>query len=172
MPTESAVLVDDAPMTPAALNEMIARDFQDYAACHVTEATGTHLTMEADGARLRTRPGGSVSGPEQAALVDLAAFLLVNARLGRPTLMALTSSIQISYLSRPRPGPLRTHAEMAKFGSRLCVVLTELRDGAGTLAATATVTYSVPPVARRADPRRGSMPDGSPAGDPPAGGGS
>ncbi|MGW2778968.1 PaaI family thioesterase [Streptomyces olivaceoviridis] len=153
MPTESATLVDDAPMTPAALNEMVARDFEDYSACHVTEATTTHLTMEADGTRLRTRPGGTISGPEQAALVDLAAFLLINARLGRPTPMALTSSLQISYLSRPRPGRLRTHAKMAKFGKSLCVVLAELRDSAGTLAATATVTYSVPPAAHRSDPR-------------------
>ncbi|MCQ0025228.1 PaaI family thioesterase [Streptomyces somaliensis DSM 40738] len=153
MPTESAALVDDAPMTPAALNEMVARDFGDYTACRVTEATSTHLTMEADGSRLRLRPGGTVSGPEQAALVDLAAFLLVNARLGRPTPMALTSSIQISYLNRPRPGRLRTHARMAKFGRSLCVVLAELRDGAGTLAATATVTYSVPPAVPGAGPR-------------------
>ncbi|GGY78769.1 thioesterase [Streptomyces olivaceoviridis] len=154
MPIESATLVDDAPMTPAALNEMVARDFEDYAACHVTEATTTHLTMEADGTRLRTRPGGTISGPEQAALVDLAAFLLINARLGRPTLMALTSSLQVNYLSRPRPGRLHTHAKMAKFGKSLCVVLAELRDNAGTLAATATVTYSVPPAAHRPDPRR------------------
>ncbi|WP_258055700.1 PaaI family thioesterase [Streptomyces sp. Ru62] len=132
---------------------MVARDFQDYAACHVTEATTTHLTMEADGTRLRTRPGGTVSGPEQAALVDLAAFLLINARLGRPTPMALTSSLQISYLSRPRPGLLRTHAKMAKFGKSLCVVLAELRDSADALAATATVTYSVPPPAHRSGPR-------------------
>ncbi|MCP9985337.1 PaaI family thioesterase [Streptomyces sudanensis] len=154
MPVESAVPVDGASMTPAALNEMIARDFEDYAACRVTEATRTHLTMEADGTRLRLRPGGTVSGPEQAALVDLAAFLLVNARLGSPTLMALTSSLQISYLSRPRPGLLRTHTRMAKFGRSLCVVLAELRDSADTLAATATVTYSVPPAVRGPGTRR------------------
>ncbi|MFD0075839.1 PaaI family thioesterase [Streptomyces sp. NPDC127166] len=132
-------------LSPDELNALVQRQFPDYAACRVTDASGTHLLMEADGARLRTRPGGTISGPEQAGLVDLAAFLLINARLGRPTPMALTTSLQISYLNRPRPGLLRTHARMAKFGRRLCVVLAELRDEAGDLAASATVTYSVPP---------------------------
>ncbi|URM89140.1 hypothetical protein LUW75_02965 [Streptomyces sp. MRC013] len=44
---------------------------------------------------------------------------------------------------------------MAKFGRSLCVVLAELRDGAGTLAATATVTYSVPPAVPGPGPRSG-----------------
>ncbi|MCH0539694.1 PaaI family thioesterase [Streptomyces sp. MUM 203J] len=141
---EPTALVDGT-MTPDALNELIDRQFPDYGACRVTGTDGTLLVMEADGARLRTRPGGTIAGPEQAALVDLAAFLLVNARLGRPTPMALTTSLQISYLNRPRPGLLRTHARMAKFGRRLCVVLAELRDAADTPAASATVTYSIPP---------------------------
>ncbi|MFC9591134.1 PaaI family thioesterase [Streptomyces sp. NPDC056944] len=153
----SAAAVAPAPVPDAAsalaaatlsadeLNALVQRQFPDYAACRVTDASGTHLVMEADGARLRTRPGGTISGPEQAGLVDLAAFLLINARLGRPTPMALTTSLQISYLNRPRPGLLRTHARMAKFGRRLCVVLAELSDEAGDLAASATVTYSVPP---------------------------
>ncbi|MFF9850247.1 PaaI family thioesterase [Streptomyces litmocidini] len=136
---------DAGTLSPDELNALVQRQFPDYAACRVTDASGTHLLMEADGARLRTRPGGTISGPEQAGLVDLAAFLLINARLGRPTPMALTTSLQISYLNRPRPGLLRTHARMAKFGRRLCVVLAELRDEAGDLAASATVTYSVPP---------------------------
>ncbi|XUM03574.1 PaaI family thioesterase [Streptomyces venezuelae ATCC 10712] len=144
---------DPAAVTLSAdeLNALVRKQFPDYAACRVTDASGTDLVMEADGARLRTRPGGTISGPEQAGLVDLAAFLLINARLGRPTPMALTTSLQISYLNRPRPGLLRTHARMAKFGRRLCVVLAELSDEAGDLAASATVTYSVPPPdARRA----------------------
>ncbi|RSS34287.1 PaaI family thioesterase [Streptomyces sp. WAC08241] len=145
-----------APLSPDELNALVRRQFPDYTACRVTEASGTHLLMEADGARLRTRPGGTVSGPEQAGLVDLAAFLLINARLGRPTPMALTTSLQISYLNRPRPGLLRTHARMAKFGRRLCVVLAELRDEGDELAASATVTYSVPPPARN-EPGSGSV---------------
>ncbi|MFE0642596.1 PaaI family thioesterase [Streptomyces sp. NPDC058877] len=132
-------------LSPDELNTLVQRQFPDYAACRVTEASGSRLLMEADGAGLRTRPGGTISGPEQAGLVDLAAFLLINARLGRSTPMALTTSLQISYLNRPRPGLLRVHARMAKFGRRLCVVLAELSDGAGDLAASATVTYSVPP---------------------------
>ncbi|GGY53750.1 PaaI family thioesterase [Streptomyces tanashiensis] len=147
MPGADAPAPVAGPLSPDELNALVRRQFPDYAACRVTDASGTHLLMEADGARLRTRPGGTISGPEQAGLVDLAAFLLINARLGRPTPMALTTSLQISYLNRPRPGLLRTHARMAKFGRRLCVVLAELRDEAGDLAASATVTYSVPPAA-------------------------
>ncbi|MER5206181.1 PaaI family thioesterase [Streptomyces sp. NPDC002825] len=145
VPAPAASSVASGTLSPDELNALVQRQFPDYAACRVTDASGTHLLMEADGARLRTRPGGTISGPEQAGLVDLAAFLLINARLGRVTPMALTTSLQISYLNRPRPGLLRTHARMAKFGRRLCVVLAELSDEAGDLAASATVTYSVPP---------------------------
>ena len=138
-------------MAPDDLNRLIARHFPDYAACRVVEVDPAHLVMEAEGARLRTRPGGTISGPEQVGLVDLAGFLLINARLG-PTLMALTSSLQVNFLNRPGTGLLRTRVRMAKSGRRLCVVLAELEDEEAGLAATATVTYSVPPADRRSGP--------------------
>ncbi|WP_441250865.1 PaaI family thioesterase [Kitasatospora sp. McL0602] len=135
-------------MTVDELNELIISQFPDYAACRVAEVSATRLLLEADGEKLRTRPGGTISGPEQAGLTDLGAFLLINARIGR-TLMALTSSMQVNFLSRPRPGLLRTEVRLAKLGSRLCVVLAELRDEPGGLVATATLTYSVPPPHQR-----------------------
>ncbi|MGW3626426.1 PaaI family thioesterase [Streptomyces sp. NPDC000880] len=147
----------DVAMSPDELNHLIARQFPDYSACQVVEVGSTLLVMEADGERLRTRPGGTISGPEQAGLADLAAFLLINARLG-PTPMALTSSLQISFLSRPGPGLLRTHARMAKFGNRLCVVLAEVENPSAGLVATATVTYSVPPIDRRSAPHDNGRP--------------
>ncbi|QMU78056.1 PaaI family thioesterase [Streptacidiphilus sp. PB12-B1b] len=150
MPTESSTAAGDVDvvMSPEQLNELIDRQFPDYPACRVVRVDRRTLTMAVDGNRLRTRPGGTVSGPEQAGLVDLAAFLLINARLG-PTLMALTSSLQINFLNRPRPGDLRVEARTAKFGRRLCVVLAELIGAEGELAASATLTYAIPPIAEQ-----------------------
>ncbi|MFJ6617725.1 PaaI family thioesterase [Kitasatospora sp. NPDC091335] len=142
--SNTAVATVDVLLGPDQLNDLIIGQFPDYTACRVVEADGRTLTMAVDGDLLRTRPGGTVSGPEQAGLCDLAAFLLINSRLG-PTLMALTSSLQISFLSRPRPGTLRVHARTAKFGRRLCVVLAELLDADEALVATATLTYAIPP---------------------------
>ncbi|MFI6446049.1 PaaI family thioesterase [Kitasatospora sp. NPDC050543] len=153
MPTESstAVAAVDVLMCPGQLNELITQQFPDYAACRVVDVDGHTLTMEVDGSGLRTRPGGTISGPEQAGLADLAAFLLINARLG-PTLMALTSSMQISFLNRPRPGTLRVRARTAKFGRRLCVILAELLDRDDVLVASATLTYAIPSTPQRRHP--------------------
>ncbi|WP_316528606.1 PaaI family thioesterase [Kitasatospora brasiliensis] len=142
--SNAAVATADVLLGPDQLNDLIAEQFPDYAACRVAEVDGRTLTLAVDGDRLRTRPGGTISGPEQAGLCDLAAFLLINARLGT-TLMALTSSLQISFLNRPRPGALLVRARTAKFGRRLCVVLAELLDADEVLVASATLTYAIPP---------------------------
>ncbi|MDI5963684.1 PaaI family thioesterase [Streptomyces sp. SL13] len=154
MSTESGTAVGtvDVVMGPERLNELIDGQFPDYPACRVVEVDRRTLTMAVDGNRLRTRPGGTISGPEQAGLVDLAAFLLINARLG-PTLMALTSSLQINFLNRPRPGDLQVRARTAKFGRRLCVVLAELLDADDVLVASATLTYAIPPIPEPSPPR-------------------
>ncbi len=91
------------------------------------------------------RPGGTVSGPTLMTLADSAAYLLILARLG-PVALAVTTSLEIHFLSKPEPGELRATASMLKLGKRMAV--TEVRihgNDPQALLAHATVTYSIPP---------------------------
>ncbi len=76
----------------------------------IVAATGEH----------ELRPGGTVSGPAQFGLLDLAAYVLVLARLGRSEL-AVTSHASINFLTRPRVGPIVVTGELLKLGRSLVV---------------------------------------------------
>ena len=90
------------------------------------------------------RPGGTVSGPTLFALADITAYVAVLAHIG-PVALAVTTNLNINFLHRPAPGPLRCTGTILKLGKRLVVVDTVTRDGEGRIVAQATGTYSVPP---------------------------
>ena len=91
------------------------------------------------------RPGGTISGPSQMAIMDLAAFIMV---LG-------TSSLHMSFLRRPRPGIMRCTGTLLKLGRSLAVIDAHLYntersdlsggadDPSGSLVAHAELTYSM-----------------------------
>lgn len=90
------------------------------------------------------RPGNMVSGPTQMALADTVAYICVFTQCGI-TPMAVTSSLNMSFL-RPCIGPVvRAEATMARLGRTLAV--TEVRiigEGDNAPSAIATVTYALP----------------------------
>ena len=90
------------------------------------------------------RPGGTVSGPALFGLVDFAAYFVILGHVG-PVGLAVTTSAQIDFLVRPRPGRLTCTAELVKLGARLAVVDARVRDEEGTLVARSSLTYSLPP---------------------------
>ena len=49
------------------------------------------------------RPGGTLSGPTMMGLADAAAWLVTLSHIG-PVALAVTSSLTISFLAKPRPG--------------------------------------------------------------------
>ena len=102
-----------------------------------------------DPAERHLRPGGTVSGPSLFALVDFAAYVVILGHVG-PVGLAVTTSAQIDFLVRPRPGRLTCTAELVKLGSRLAVVDARVRDGDGALVARSSLTYSLPPGWREA----------------------
>lgn len=67
------------------------------------------------------RPGGTISGPTQMASMDLAAYLLVLARIKEASL-AVTSSMNMTFLRRPLGDVLYCHATVLKFGRTLVSV--------------------------------------------------
>jgi len=90
------------------------------------------------------RPGGTVSGPTMMALADTAAYFLILAHVGAVPL-AVTSSLNIHFLARPKPGDVEATASFLRLGRKLAVFSVDLRTvGDDTIIAHATVTYALP----------------------------
>lgn len=108
--------------------------------------------LEAGAATLRQpyreeflRPGGTVAGPVLMALADLAMYATVLSRLRRAEL-AVTTSLHINFLRRPKPGDILAEATLLKLGKRLAVGEVALYTaGDPDMVAHVTGTYSIPP---------------------------
>ncbi len=108
--------------------------------------------LEAGAAMLRQpyreeflRPGGTVAGPVLMALADLAMYATVLSRLRRAEL-AVTTSLHINFLRRPKPGDILAEATLLRLGKRLAVGEVALYTaGDPDMVAHVTGTYSIPP---------------------------
>lgn len=90
------------------------------------------------------RPGGTLSGPTMMALADAAMYALIFASLGRQE-MAVTSNLNIHFLSRPAPVDLYARATWMKRTGRQAVCAVDLFSAGSEqqLVAHATGTYSL-----------------------------
>ena len=92
------------------------------------------------------RPGGTVSGPAMFKLADFGVYVAILSRLGEAGLQAVTTSMTMNFLSRPRPADLLAHIRVLKIGRRLAVCEVYLySEGAADMIAHATATYAIPP---------------------------
>ncbi len=109
-----------------------------------------HVVMRAVYSEKFLRPGGTVSGPVMMALADAAMYALVLSRIG-PVELAVTTSLNINFLHRPKPGDVVAEARMLKLGKRLAVgevnLYSEGEDHDDPVAHV-TATYSIPPERR------------------------
>jgi uncharacterized protein (TIGR00369 family) len=129
------------------LNEFLSAAFpgapRAYRAEHAG-ADGVRMRVPYDAAQLR--PGGTLSGPTMMSLADGAAWMATLSRIG-PVALAVTSSLNISFLRKPAPVDLLAHARLMRLGKRQSV--SEVRvwsDGQeDDLVAHAVVTYAIPP---------------------------
>jgi uncharacterized protein (TIGR00369 family) len=107
---------------------------------------------DVDGVRMRVpydpsqlRPGGTLSGPTMMSLADGAAWMATLSRIG-PVALAVTSSLNISFLRKPAQIDLLAHASLLRLGATQSV--SEVRiwsDGDdANLVAHAVVTYAIP----------------------------
>ena len=91
------------------------------------------------------RPGGTLIGPAQMALADFTMYAALLGAIGEVPL-AVTTSLNINFLQRPRPGDLVATCRLLKLGKRLAVGdITVLSNGLTGPVAHATATYSIPP---------------------------
>ena len=90
------------------------------------------------------RPGGTISGVAMMGLTDLAMYIAVLASIGWVPL-AVTTNLNINFLSKPPPRALEAECRLIKLGKRLAVGEIALRsEGATELVAHATSTYAMP----------------------------
>ena len=90
------------------------------------------------------RPGGTVSGPTLFSAADLAFYAAVLCMIGREPL-AVTSSLSITFLRKPRPTDLIAEGRILKLGRRLAsgdVLI--FSEGLAEPVAMAQTTYALP----------------------------
>ena len=91
------------------------------------------------------RPGGTLSGPAQMALADFAMYAALLGAIGEVPL-AVTTSLNVNFLQRPRPGDLLAVCRLIKLGKRLAVGDVMVHsEGMEAPVCHATATYSIPP---------------------------
>lgn len=132
-----------------ALTELIDLHFPQ-----VHEGSGPLLIEQVDSrtARVRmtqdirmVRPGGTISGPTMFKLADFTIYVAILAELGEGALQAVTTSLNINFLTRPIPGDMLAEARLIKVGRRLVVAEVELYAAAhDEMVAHATGTYALP----------------------------
>ena len=117
---------------------------------------GKHLHIEDIGHRVarvrmqgddsQMRPGGTVSGPSMFKLADFSLWVVLLGNMGEEALQAVTTNLNINFLSRPKPGDMIAEARIIRLGRRLAVGEIELYSaGAEDMVAHATGTYAIPP---------------------------
>jgi uncharacterized protein (TIGR00369 family) len=108
------------------------------------EADGVHVRLKASDTLLR--PGGTVSGPAMFMLADVGIYAAILSIRGEAALQAVTTSLNINFLSRPEPGDLIGRVRLLKVGRRLAVAEVDITAAGGSdLVAHATATYALPP---------------------------
>ncbi|MFD4372977.1 PaaI family thioesterase [Streptomyces sp. NPDC058486] len=130
-------------MTVDELNALMWGEFPEHGPHHrVTTVSADALALAVDSAFLRRGPGGTVSGPDQLQLADLAGYALLKYRMGPASSIRLRSA-SLSYLDAPAPGVLTARAHLLKHAKRNAEVRVDLLDPGARLASTATLLFSV-----------------------------
>jgi uncharacterized protein (TIGR00369 family) len=133
-------------MDVPALNQFLSDAFPGSPRAYQVEHAGpdgVRMRLPYDPAQLR--PGGTLSGPTMMGLADGAAWMATLARIG-PVALAVTSSLNISFLRKPAQVDLVAHATLLRLGRRQSVSDVRIwsQGAEGDLVAHAVVTYAIP----------------------------
>jgi uncharacterized protein (TIGR00369 family) len=131
-------------MNADALNRFLDDAFGGDRSYIVEDVDEVRLLARVRAEGVRLRPGGTISGPTLMALADGAAYCQILAHLG-PVALAVTSSLNITFLRKPEPADMIGEATFLKLGRKLAVVDVRIRsEGSADLVAQAVVTYAIP----------------------------
>lgn len=131
-------------------------DLTEIRAFIAQEFPQTHVIVEAVGnkmARVRQpvnhthlRPGGTVSGPTQMLVADIAIYIAILHELG-PVALAVTTHLSINFLNKPAANTdIVGECKLLKLGKRLVIGEVYIYSvGSDEPVAHAVGTYSIPP---------------------------
>ena len=112
--------------------------------CHIDELRPGFARVRMPFRKWMLRPGNVVSGPALFTTADLAMYALVLAHTG-PQLMAVTSNLNLNFVSKGVAADVIAEASLLKLGRKLAVMEVKLRCGDDpTLVAHATGSYMLP----------------------------
>lgn len=91
------------------------------------------------------RPGGTVSGPAMFTLADFSVYVAIIATLGEPGFEAVTTNLNINFLTKPEARDMISSVRLIRLGRRLAVGEAQLySDGVEDMVAHAIATYALP----------------------------
>lgn len=91
------------------------------------------------------RPGGTVSGPAMFTLADFSIYVAIIATLGEPGFDAVTTNLNINFLTKPQPRDLVSSVRLIRVGRRLAVGEAQIHsDGSEDMVALAIANYALP----------------------------
>jgi len=134
-------------LTPDEFNQLLHRGvpLAEYLGISASRLETGRATLRMPFRPSHLRPGGTISGPALMTLADTTMYAVVLASVGRLE-QAVTSNLQIHFLSRPEPADVIAEGRLLRLGRRQAVCAIELYS-AGMEAPVAHVTgaYSLPP---------------------------
>jgi uncharacterized protein (TIGR00369 family) len=112
----------------------------------IDELGTDHITARLLTAERHLRPGGTVSGPAMFALADVAAYMMVLARLGDVPL-AVTTNCSLDFIRKPAANTdILAKVRLLKLGRSLAVTdMLLYSEGSDDPVARANMTYAIPP---------------------------
>ena len=91
------------------------------------------------------RPGGTVSGSTMFSLADFSVYVAIIATLGEAGIDAVTTNLNINFLTKPEARDMVASVSLIRLGRRLAVGEARLySDGAPDMVAHAIATYALP----------------------------
>lgn len=115
---------------------------------HIVSVAASSACLRLAVDRSTLRPGGTVSGPAMFMLADFSIYVALLATLGPDAIEAVTSNLNITFLTKPEPVDLIADARLIRLGRRMAYAEVSLRSIAGdALIAHATANYALPPSA-------------------------
>ncbi|MFI1968454.1 hypothetical protein BLA24_13995 [Streptomyces cinnamoneus] len=131
-------------MTAAHMNDLIGKEFPWLAASHVVTAVeDDRLTLQADTRFLEAGPpGGTISGPDQMRLADLAGYLLIKHRVGHESSIRLRT-MSMSFLQAPVPGALTAQVVLLRQSKRNTEVRADVVDATAGTVCAGSLLFSV-----------------------------
>ena len=136
-------------ITAAAFEELALQGvpFVGQLGCRVERFAAGDVALRLPYSDLLLRPGGTICGPALMALADVTLYGVVLSMIG-PVALAVTTSLNVHFLSRPAPRDVLAEGRLLKLGRRLAVGEVTMRtDGEVSPICHVTGTYALPPEA-------------------------